>query len=354
MSGFRIAVGQSPVSHCLNGKWTATPTCIPMTCGPPPRVKHGYPVASTFKRRLSRFGDKVRFICSEGYAFLSGIDISECDKTTKKWLNIPICLKSCGAAPEPKNGFIASRDFAGNASVPGSAVTFRCFDNHYLLTHEGFENFVCGASGQWPKEKLPICRSKLVPDSFPNHSRNVSFVTIDEEIGVENNTKSKEEDSESGLFADPLHPDFPSISPKIKNDTENKNLWLVWNRGQPDEMIKEKVAELTNSSEDGSEIWINPRWKSDNEIIEKIELQHSATLKCDTIPKIDNAIIANDGDYFKQTRISKNGVIVRFECLPGSSFDQSSGNLKGIIVCRENTWSMPLPRCHVISDGKWI
>ncbi|XP_069824063.1 coagulation factor XIII B chain-like [Dendropsophus ebraccatus] len=76
-------------STCLNGQWTALPTCTENPCSEPPEVTHATVIE---EKKTFNHGEKATYKCENGFGF-PGTDSASCVKGS--WMNIPTCVELC-------------------------------------------------------------------------------------------------------------------------------------------------------------------------------------------------------------------------------------------------------------------
>ncbi|XP_023804740.1 sushi, von Willebrand factor type A, EGF and pentraxin domain-containing protein 1 isoform X3 [Oryzias latipes] len=130
-----------------NRKWSSqeTPTCVLLTCKPPPIIPHGVYKGSDFQ-----VGHKVQYVCNEGYE-LSGDAIWTCDKNgTWDKMKPPRC--SPVKCPEPlleENHMVLKR-----LDYESGIVELSC-EIGYVL--EGAQIIRCTPSQEW-NDTFPVCK----------------------------------------------------------------------------------------------------------------------------------------------------------------------------------------------------
>ncbi|XP_033006976.1 complement factor H [Lacerta agilis] len=154
--GFEIS-GSANVT-CQNKEWSEPPTCVDVTCPPPPRISNGQ-VTTNLKQRYLPL-EKVRYRCRQGYSLFGAFTV-KC--VNKEWTQSPTCIDSfflfqcittaaegkCGPPPPIENG-----DFLGTATseyMPGASVRYKC-QAHYNM--QGDEYVQCD-NGHWTD--TPTC-----------------------------------------------------------------------------------------------------------------------------------------------------------------------------------------------------
>ncbi|KAM6124478.1 LOW QUALITY PROTEIN: complement factor H-like [Pterocles gutturalis] len=132
---------------CTDGKWSQTPTCRDVTCGPPPEIAGGKVQGVKKSRYLP--GESARYQCWQGFE-MTGASTVACQNGT--WTELPKCKgKSgkCGPPPVIENGDILS--FTKQEYPQGATLKYKC-PSLYVL--EGSQYITC-AEGQWTSP--PVC-----------------------------------------------------------------------------------------------------------------------------------------------------------------------------------------------------
>ncbi|XP_008281602.1 sushi, von Willebrand factor type A, EGF and pentraxin domain-containing protein 1 [Stegastes partitus] len=145
-AGFRL-VGQQERVCQANRQWSNhdPPTCVLLTCDPPPDIVHGHYKGSEFQ-----VGRKVEYVCDEGYE-LAGDAIWTClkygrwDKSRR-----PRCSPvQCPEPPLEENHLVLK----GLDSESGT-VELSCEDGYVL---EGARILRCTPSQEW-NDTFPVCK----------------------------------------------------------------------------------------------------------------------------------------------------------------------------------------------------
>ncbi|XP_039996882.1 sushi, von Willebrand factor type A, EGF and pentraxin domain-containing protein 1 isoform X2 [Xiphias gladius] len=145
-AGYRL-VGRPDRVCQANRKWSNNdpPTCVLLTCDPPPNIVHGHYRGSEFQ-----VGRKVEYVCDEGYE-LVGDAIWTClkygrwDKTRR-----PRCSPvQCPEPPLEENHLVLK----GLDSESGT-VELSCEDGYVL---EGARILRCTPSQEW-NDTFPVCK----------------------------------------------------------------------------------------------------------------------------------------------------------------------------------------------------
>ncbi|XP_028910838.1 sushi, von Willebrand factor type A, EGF and pentraxin domain-containing protein 1 isoform X8 [Ornithorhynchus anatinus] len=141
----------SPGFVCqANRHWhsESPPSCIPLSCGKPPPIQHGYAKGENFE-----VGSKVQFLCNEGYE-LMGDATWTCQKSGKwnKKLN-PKCIPAkCPEPPLVENQLVL-KELVNEVGV----VQFSCKEGQVL---QGSSVLKCLPSQQW-NDSFPACKTVL-------------------------------------------------------------------------------------------------------------------------------------------------------------------------------------------------
>uniref|UniRef100_A0A3P8S3J5 Sushi, von Willebrand factor type A, EGF and pentraxin domain-containing protein 1 n=1 Tax=Amphiprion percula TaxID=161767 RepID=A0A3P8S3J5_AMPPE len=145
-AGYRL-IGQPERSCQANRQWSNhdPPTCVLLTCDPPPDIVHGHYKGSEFQ-----VGRKVQYVCDEGYE-LAGDAIWTClkygrwDKSRR-----PRCSPvQCPEPPLEENHLVLK----GLDSESGT-VELSCEDGYVL---EGARILRCTPSQEW-NDTFPVCK----------------------------------------------------------------------------------------------------------------------------------------------------------------------------------------------------
>ncbi|XP_071985166.1 complement factor H-related protein 5-like isoform X2 [Engystomops pustulosus] len=140
--GFHIS--GSDQSTCINGLWTALPTCIEYLCDEAPEVQHA---TVTEKKKTYIHSERAKYKCEKGFRF-SENDAAIC--TEGKWMEIPLCIiTSCGPPPVVPNSIINGP--TKEIYESGEKVTYLCNSGHSLV---GSEEALC-KNTIWIN--LPVC-----------------------------------------------------------------------------------------------------------------------------------------------------------------------------------------------------
>ncbi|XP_060132657.1 complement factor H isoform X1 [Zootoca vivipara] len=161
--GFEIS-GSANVT-CQNKEWSEPPTCVDVTCPPPPRISNGQ-VTTDLKQRYLPL-EKVRYRCFEGYSLFGSFTV-KC--VNKKWTEPPRCTDAagkCGPPPPIENG-----DFLGMATseyMPGAYVQYKC---QSLYKMQGNQYVRC-VNGHWTD--TPTC---IVPCTATEEDMNQNNIRL--------------------------------------------------------------------------------------------------------------------------------------------------------------------------------
>ncbi|OXB54309.1 hypothetical protein ASZ78_008305 [Callipepla squamata] len=133
-SGYHL-VGSSVFTCQANRQWysESPPRCVPLSCGKPPPIQHGYSKGEIFDT-----GSKVEFFCEEGYELIG--DVSWTCQKSGKWnkKQSPKCVPT--KCPEPP-------------LAENHTVKYVCVDGFLL---KGEPTIRCQADGSWSLP-LPEC-----------------------------------------------------------------------------------------------------------------------------------------------------------------------------------------------------
>ncbi|XP_013393808.1 sushi, von Willebrand factor type A, EGF and pentraxin domain-containing protein 1 [Lingula anatina] len=143
--GYRL-LGSSTRKCISTGTWNGREaTCEEITCGEPPKLKHGAIIGNRFT-----FGSRISFECEAGYR-LVGEPVLECADDGRWNGDVPRCQAAiCGNPGSPENG---AKD--GSVYYYPHNVTFSCFDG-YVQT--GPDKIMCMENGQW-SAGIPVCEA---------------------------------------------------------------------------------------------------------------------------------------------------------------------------------------------------
>ncbi|XP_028660616.2 LOW QUALITY PROTEIN: sushi, von Willebrand factor type A, EGF and pentraxin domain-containing protein 1 [Erpetoichthys calabaricus] len=145
----------SPVRVCQeNHRWISEspPSCILLTCETPPPIKHGHYEGSTFE-----VGSKVEYVCDEGYELL-GDAVWTCLKYGK-WskTKVPLCVPVQCSEPQLEQNHLVLISLDSNSGI----IELACQEGYVL---QGSSVLKCLSSQEW-NDSFPVC--KLVPCGKP-------------------------------------------------------------------------------------------------------------------------------------------------------------------------------------------
>ncbi|XP_056379513.1 complement factor H isoform X2 [Hyla sarda] len=134
-------------SMCVNGQWTAFPTCTENPCDAPPEVLHATVVD---KKESFNHGERAKYECENGFRF-SGTDSASC--IMGRWTSPPNCVAtSCPPPPKVKDSKIHGQSKQNYAS--GEKVTYIC--NPGFALERSLTGEVLCENTQW--KNVPVCR----------------------------------------------------------------------------------------------------------------------------------------------------------------------------------------------------
>ncbi|XP_036210496.1 complement factor H isoform X6 [Myotis myotis] len=110
---------------CHRGKWSASPQCVGLPCGPPPEVSN-----ADLPNRLNSYphGQKYTYTCNRGFRIRGPASV-EC--SGGNWSHPPECTKmTCPRPPSYDNAILVGQ--LKNSYKPGDHVTYRC-QEHYQM-----------------------------------------------------------------------------------------------------------------------------------------------------------------------------------------------------------------------------
>lgn len=150
-SGYQL-VGSSVFVCQANRQWysQSPPYCVPLSCGKPPPIQHGYSKGETFD-----VGSKVEFFCDEGYELIG--DVSWTCQKSGKWSKkqSPKCVPTkCPEPPLAENQLVL-REVTYQVGV----VEFSCKEGYVL---HGSSVLKCLPSQQW-NDSFPFCKVVQCP-----------------------------------------------------------------------------------------------------------------------------------------------------------------------------------------------
>ncbi|XP_010150351.1 PREDICTED: sushi, von Willebrand factor type A, EGF and pentraxin domain-containing protein 1-like, partial [Eurypyga helias] len=150
-SGYQL-VGSSVFICQANRQWysESPPYCVPLSCGKPPPIQHGYSRGETFD-----MGSKVEFFCDEGYELIG--DVSWTCQKSGKWnkKQSPKCVPT--KCPEPP--LVESQLVLREVTYQVGVVQFSCKEGYVL---HGSSVLKCLPSQQW-NDSFPFCKVVQCP-----------------------------------------------------------------------------------------------------------------------------------------------------------------------------------------------
>uniref|UniRef100_A0A8C2X8M0 Sushi, von Willebrand factor type A, EGF and pentraxin domain-containing protein 1 n=1 Tax=Cyclopterus lumpus TaxID=8103 RepID=A0A8C2X8M0_CYCLU len=201
--GFLIR-GEKRRTCKANGEWGgALPTCVPVSCSPPPLLRNGYiqvshiplsnsnncfrtiflynydHIAALFPgnvRGRFTFNSKMTYACNAGYQLVGHSD--RVCQANRQWSNInpPTCvLLTCDPPPNIVHGHYRGSDFQ-----VGRKVQYVC-DEGYDLT--GDATWTCLKYGRWDKSRRPRCSPVQCPEP-PLEENHLVLKGLDYESGT--------------------------------------------------------------------------------------------------------------------------------------------------------------------------
>ncbi|XP_070257381.1 complement factor H-like isoform X2 [Myotis yumanensis] len=163
--GFKLSKEDGITCHL--GKWSASPQCVGLPCGPPPEVSN-----AVLPNRLNSFphGQKYTYTCNRGFRIRGPASI-EC--SGGNWSHPPECTKmTCPSPPSYGNAILVGRK--KNAYKSGEEVTYRC-PKYYQMDGS---NVVQCMNGRWigtPTCKAlscgspPTVQNAFIPNQKPRY-----------------------------------------------------------------------------------------------------------------------------------------------------------------------------------------
>ncbi|XP_060618494.2 sushi, von Willebrand factor type A, EGF and pentraxin domain-containing protein 1 isoform X2 [Anolis sagrei] len=142
-----VMQGSSELTCTENGVWSKPyPSCILLTCGPPPSVPHAVALGDS-----QVYGSKVQYRCLEGYVMETEMDTCTCQEDGHWSLDtISCCPQKCPLPVNINNIIISGAEFTVNTSI-----TLSCPEG-FLLT--GARTSTCQNDGNWiPLFSSDIC-----------------------------------------------------------------------------------------------------------------------------------------------------------------------------------------------------
>ncbi|XP_044156522.1 coagulation factor XIII B chain-like isoform X2 [Bufo gargarizans] len=162
-NGFRFK--DEDVASCVEGQWMNIPVCISTSCKSPPKVLNSKPKGGTKSSYAS--GEKITYECNSGYS-LERSGEAQCDNTI--WINIPVCRRTgaqCGPPPTVQYGDTVEIRKAIYRS--GEKVEFRC-PEYYILDGN---RFVTCLNGVW--NEAPVCIEPCTAKERDMESNNIQL-----------------------------------------------------------------------------------------------------------------------------------------------------------------------------------
>ncbi|XP_053271757.1 sushi, von Willebrand factor type A, EGF and pentraxin domain-containing protein 1 [Pleuronectes platessa] len=168
--GFLIR-GEKRRTCKANGEWEgALPTCIPVSCSPPPLLRNGQA-----KGRYT-FNSKVLYVCNAGYRLIGRQD--RICQANRQWSNTdpPSCvLLTCDSPPSVTHGH-----YRGSEFQVGRKVEYVC-DQGYELVGESM--WTCLKYGRWDQTRRPRCSPVQCPEP-PLEENHLVLKGLDSESGT--------------------------------------------------------------------------------------------------------------------------------------------------------------------------
>nr|XP_023957791.2 coagulation factor XIII B chain [Chrysemys picta bellii] len=157
---YHILEGPETV-HCVQGKWTAQPTCLePCTLNVDDVSNNNIEMKWRLEGELFFLhGETIDFVCKQGYYLSSSSRQSQLTvQCTRGKIIYPTCImedpkEKCGSPPIIKNGDVIDPRLTEYES--DSSVEYTCFDHHFL---QGSNRVYC-SNGQWttPPDCIEPC-----------------------------------------------------------------------------------------------------------------------------------------------------------------------------------------------------
>ncbi|KAK9524849.1 hypothetical protein VZT92_017214 [Zoarces viviparus] len=170
--GFLIR-GEKRRTCKANGEWGgALPTCVPVTCSPPPPLRNGYIQG----RGRFTFNSKMTYACNAGYRLIGHPD--RVCQANRQWSNNdpPGCvLLTCEPPPNIVHGHYRGSDFQ-----VGRKVQYVC-DEGYELAGDAI--WTCLKYGRWDKSRRPRCSPVQCPEP-PLEENHLVLKGLDSESGT--------------------------------------------------------------------------------------------------------------------------------------------------------------------------
>ncbi|XP_053387663.1 sushi, von Willebrand factor type A, EGF and pentraxin domain-containing protein 1-like [Mercenaria mercenaria] len=149
-----------------NGKWTALPSCDPVSCGIPEIPRNGMLLTISG----TKFNALATMKCDEGFS-LTGNSVIIC-LNNGSWTLNPRCIQIDCRTPKIANGNIIGSNESTNATF-GSTIHVTCNKGYSLV---GSDTIQCGIGGHW--NTIPTC--ELVTCGLPEIPVNGAIASIQE------------------------------------------------------------------------------------------------------------------------------------------------------------------------------
>ncbi|XP_033006980.1 complement factor H-like [Lacerta agilis] len=204
--GFEIS-GLANVT-CQNKEWSEPPTCVDVTCPPPPRIANGQVITNLKQRYLPL--EKVRYRCFQGYSLFGAYTV-KC--VNKEWTESPSCIAAegkCGPPPPIENG-----DFLGTATseyMPGAKVRYKC---QALYNMQGNQYVRCD-NGHWTD--TPTCRAPCTATEEDMNQNNIQLKWAPHKKIYSASGDVTEFACKRGFWPDPSSPPFRATCTEGKLD----------------------------------------------------------------------------------------------------------------------------------------
>ncbi|EMP30778.1 Sushi, von Willebrand factor type A, EGF and pentraxin domain-containing protein 1 [Chelonia mydas] len=148
-AGYKL-VGSSVAVCQANRQWhsESPPSCVPLSCGKPPPIQHGYAKGESFD-----VGSKVEFFCNEGYELMG--DASWTCQKSGKWnkKQSQKCVPTKCPEPPLIENHLVLKEMVHQVGV----VQFSCKEGYVL---HGSSALKCLPSQQW-NDSFPVCKVVL-------------------------------------------------------------------------------------------------------------------------------------------------------------------------------------------------
>ncbi|XP_040039010.2 sushi, von Willebrand factor type A, EGF and pentraxin domain-containing protein 1 isoform X1 [Gasterosteus aculeatus] len=170
--GFLIR-GEKRRTCKANGEWGgALPSCVPVSCSPPPLLRNGY-----IKARVRfTFNSRMTYACNAGYRLIGSPD--RVCQANRQWSNDdpPSCvLLTCEPPPNVVHGHYRGSDFQ-----VGQKVQYFCDEGYELA---GDATWTCLKYGRWDKSRRPRCSPVQCPEP-PLEENHLVLKSLDSESGT--------------------------------------------------------------------------------------------------------------------------------------------------------------------------